>query len=637
MDHKKFRLQLLVATVAALALGTLLRSAPIDPVAWKPHPAQALQGELAPNQALLKVELLGEAEFEGPEDIAVDPLGQVYAGLADGRIVRLSETGIVETIAQTGGRPLGLDWDNEGNLVVADAGRGLLRVTPHGEIEQLADRAEGQPFLLCDDVDVASDGRIYFSDASDRFQAQDYLLDLLEGRPHGRLLRYDPATKRVEVLARDLHFANGVALSLAEDFVLINETWRYRVQRYWLQGPKAGTLEPWIEGLPGFPDGISSNGRGVFWLAIPSLRKPIADRMAPWPIARRALSRLPRSWWPQPERYGLVLALDEQGQVLASYHDPTGERVSAVTSVEEAFGALWLGKLSGKGLARLPLPEPPGTAPRMAVTIDDLPGLSWGPRDPLQANQALLATLRQHGVTATGFVNCDRGRQDILRRWLEAGMELGNHQAAHDNLNKTPPETWLQGVYRCTDALTALTGLAPVHFRYPYLFNGPTPAIRDQVRAAVEASGLTVAPVSIDNHEWKLAQLYAQALSEGDEASAAQLAEAFAGHILRTTHHFQALARARLGRDIAHVLLLHDTALDADQLGPALESLQQEGFQFIPLSEALQDPVYALPNDYRGKWGISWLYRIPPAMDEHPWLGQEWRRLFDDEGGFLPP
>src|SRR5690606_20170232 len=121
--------------------------------------------------------------------------------------------GQVETFVSTGGRPLGMDFDAGGNLIVADAYKGLLRIDPAGKIEVLASEAEGVPFAFTDDLDIASDGRIYFTDASSRFQQPDYLLDLLEGRPYGRLMVHDPASGQTEVLLKDLYFANGVALS----------------------------------------------------------------------------------------------------------------------------------------------------------------------------------------------------------------------------------------------------------------------------------------------------------------------------------------------------------------------------------------------------------------------------------------
>ncbi len=355
-------LKRIVAAAAALAavlvLALVLAPAPIDPAAYEPPAAPDLAGALAPNRDLRAAELLAVGQVRGPEDVAVDASGRIYAGTEDGRIVRVTLDGAggrVETFAETGGRPLGLHFDGGGNLIVADGVKGLLTVDPGGRVATLTTEAAGEPFGFADDLDVAADGRIYFSDASSRFGPGAYLYDLLEARPHGRLLCYDPSTGDTEVLLDGLYFANGIALSRNEDFVLVNETYRYRITRYWLAGPRAGTSEVFADNLPGFPDGVSSNRRGTFWVALFTVRNPLMDRLHPRPFAKRLLSQLPRFLWPKPAPYGLVLAVDEEGRIRRSLHDPGGERVLEVTSAEEAGGFLYLGNLSRDRIARLEL------------------------------------------------------------------------------------------------------------------------------------------------------------------------------------------------------------------------------------------------------------------------------------------
>ncbi len=353
------RLTAAAAVLAAAMLVFLLIPSPIEPLAWEPAAPPPLAGVLAPNRALTATEHLAAGAVEGPEDVAVDAAGRVYGGCIDGRIVRVTpgpgggET--VETFADTGGRPLGLHFDAAGRLIVADAVKGLLAIDPEGRIEVLATAARDSPFGFTDDLDVATDGRIYFSDASSRFGPDHYLYDLLEARPHGRLLRHDPATGLTEVLLDDLYFANGIALSASEDFVLVNETYRYRITRYWLEGEKAGTSDIFIDNLPGFPDGVSGNRRGTFWLALYTLRNPQADRLHRQPFLKRQLTKLPNFLWPQPETYGLVLALDENGSVRRSLHDPEGGTMANITSAEEAGGHLYFGTLYGSWIGRLKL------------------------------------------------------------------------------------------------------------------------------------------------------------------------------------------------------------------------------------------------------------------------------------------
>lgn len=337
--------------IAAALLGGLLilffaAPAPVDPLPFEPEAPPELQGAFAPNTALRSTELLAEGEVRGPEDIAVDARGRIYGANEDGTIVRLDhEGGNLETFANTGGRPLGLAWGADGRLLVADAAKGLLAIDASGVIETLSTEADGVPFRFTDDLDVASDGKVYFSDASSRFDHHHYLHDLLEARPWGRLLVYDPADGSTTMLLDDLYFANGIALSENEDFVLVNETYRYRITRYWLTGPKAGTSDIFIDNLPGFADGVSANRRGTFWVALFTVRNPTVDRLHPSPFLKRTIAKLPKFLWPKPAPYGLVMALDESGRIVRTLHDPGGQVVQGITSVEEVDGHLYFGNL----------------------------------------------------------------------------------------------------------------------------------------------------------------------------------------------------------------------------------------------------------------------------------------------------
>lgn len=351
---KKF-LGLVVLLVAALAVYLAFTPSPIDPLAWTPPKAPPMTGVMEPNDTLMKAELLAQGQIVGPEDTAVDSQGQVFAGLDDGRIVRIGDDGKAQTFVETGGRPLGLAFDQAGNLIVADAWKGLLQIDPQGKIRVLTDSADGVPFAFTDDLDIASDGRIYFSDASSRFHQPDYILDLLEARPHGRLLRYDPATGKTETLLKDLYFANGVALSQHEDFVLVNETYRYRITRYWLKGEKAGQHDVLIDNLPGLPDNLASDRSGTFWVALPSPRKADADVIQQMPWLKRQLTKLPRAVLPKPVPYGLVIQVNEKGEILRSLHDTSGQHLRMVTSAKPVNGVLYLGSLENDRIGRLPI------------------------------------------------------------------------------------------------------------------------------------------------------------------------------------------------------------------------------------------------------------------------------------------
>lgn len=342
-----------------LLVGLYLAAWPVEarPAAWDPPDPPAMEGPLAPNRALAEARVLLADVGTGPEAVVFDDEGNLYTGFEDGRIVRVDPPdGEPDVYADTGGRPLGMAFDRAGNLLVADAERGLLSVAPDGNVRVLAHQAGGVAFGFTNDVDVARDGRVYFTDSSDRFGYDRVMTDILEHGGRGRFMRYDPGAGVVEVLMENLQFANGVALSGDDDFVLICETGSYRVHRYWLSGPRAGSGEVFLDNLPGFPDNVTRGEDGLFWVALASPRNELLDALAPRPSIRRLLLRLPSWMRPGPERYGHVLGVDDAGTLVHSLQDPTGD-VAHVASAREHGGRLYLGTYRDPALRVVPVPR----------------------------------------------------------------------------------------------------------------------------------------------------------------------------------------------------------------------------------------------------------------------------------------
>ncbi|MEW9898142.1 SMP-30/gluconolactonase/LRE family protein [Chitinivorax sp. PXF-14] len=349
-----------IVIAALLAGAAYLLAWPVNvvPQAWTPPPAPALAGPYAPNHALSGAHRIAVGGHGVPEDIAFGPDGLLYAGAADGSIVRMKPDGsALQVLANTGGRPLGLRFDAAGRLIVADADKGLLAVTPDGKVATLSTEAEGRRFGLPDDLDIGADGTIYFSDASDRFPLSDYESDLIEHGGNGRLLAYDPKTGQTRVLLKGLYFANGVAVSPDQRFVLVVETGEYRLTRYWLTGPKAGTSDVFADNLPGVPDGVLSNGRDTFWVSLPTPRLADLDRLLPYPAIRKIVARLPKAVQPKPKPMGFVLGLDLAGKVTHNLQDPDGRAYSTITNVVEHDGKLWFGSLDQPAVGVVSLME----------------------------------------------------------------------------------------------------------------------------------------------------------------------------------------------------------------------------------------------------------------------------------------
>jgi len=262
-------------------------------------------------------------------------------------------------------------------------------------------------------------------------------------------------------------------------------------------------------------------------------------------------------------------------------------------------------------------------APRhVAITFDDLPGVS------LQStvanldviNARLLATLRIERVPTVGFVN-ERGvdvdgerdaRGAILRRWLDAHMELGNHTFSHPDLNTMPADAYQVDILkgeRVTRQLLAARGQTLRWFRHPFTHTGPTAVIRAQIDGFLGAHGYLVAPFTIEAADYAFAAVYERAVLAKDEASADKAMAAYLATIDARVAFYESLAADTFGREIQQVLLVHVNRLNADVMPELLRRLRARGYSWISLSEALKDEAYATADGYIGSKGPSWLHR----------------------------
>ncbi|WP_270166888.1 SMP-30/gluconolactonase/LRE family protein [Paenibacillus sp. SYP-B4298] len=357
-----------LSLLGLLVLGVLvfmLLPSPIEPAHWvAPTPPSFDQpGPWKQNDKLSSAQLVTDAP-QFPEFITFDEEGQLYTGDSDGKIYKVSfdaqgNPQDTQLFADTNGTPNGLEFDANGNLIVADVKRGLLSIHPSGSIEVLADEVDGTPIYLANELAIAKDGTIYFTDTSNYGRVT--FREIAENKPHGRLLKYDPKTKQTSVLLENLYFANGVALSADEDFVLVAETYHYQLTRYWLTGPKKGTTDIFADNLAGFPDNITRDEQGHFWVGIFTTRLSFVDQMHSNPWLARTMAKLPESLLSgasAPEKHGLAVELSPQGELIGSWHDPQGKLYGVTTAVNHN-GYLYLGTAPGgsTGVYRVPLHE----------------------------------------------------------------------------------------------------------------------------------------------------------------------------------------------------------------------------------------------------------------------------------------
>jgi len=345
--------------VGLLLLYLFFWPVPVDPVAWQAPHDLGLVDPFAANDRLRRARLIGLGPHEGPEDIARGPDGLVYTGTNDGKIIRFNVNGSgVQVFADAGGRPLGLEFDAAG-LYVANAHSGLQRVSRGGTVEILVDEFAGEPIVYANDVAVATDGVVYFSDASAKYGAsisggsyEASLLDIMEHGGHGRVFAHDTVSGDTTIVVDGLNFANGVAVSDDQRYLMISETGAYRVLRHWLRGPKAGETEVVIDNLPGFPDNINNGLNGRFWIGLVAPRNKLLDDMSGRPWLRKLVQRLPAGVRPKAEPSSHVIAISGDGDVLMNLQD-TAARLPALTGVYESRDALWLSSLFGNQIGRL--------------------------------------------------------------------------------------------------------------------------------------------------------------------------------------------------------------------------------------------------------------------------------------------
>ena len=350
----------ILALLILLLLYLLFWPVPVSPLAWDAPQYRGLVDPFAPNAQLSLARPVSIGNYEGPEDIAGGKDGYLYASTQGGRIIRFRGNGSdLSVFADVGGRPLGLEFDAQGNLYVANAPLGLQKISPDGSIETLVAEVDGQEISYADDLAVAADGRVFFSDASSKFHPKNAggsydasLLDILEHGGHGRIFEYSPSMKQTKIIMDGLNFANGVAISDDQQYLIVIETGHYRVWRYWLEGPEAGEAEVILDNLPGFPDNVNNGLNGKFWIGLVAPRIEMLDDLSDSPFIRKIVQRLPASFRPKALPSSHVIAITGDGQVLMNLQDTT-MKYPALTGVFETSQSLYLTTLFGSQFGRL--------------------------------------------------------------------------------------------------------------------------------------------------------------------------------------------------------------------------------------------------------------------------------------------
>jgi ribose transport system permease protein len=309
------------------------------------------------NNKLKGVEAIGLGELDGPEDMVVDWEDNLYCGSRLGDIIRFFPPDYKrsEIFAHIGGTPLGMACDAKGVIYSCVAGMGLYKITPDPDrqVIKLSDETNRSPFSiiddsrlrLADDLDIAPDGRIFFSEATIRYEVYHWMVDALEARGNGRIICYDPKDGSSRTVLPNLQLPNGICVERNGQSLLFAETWGCRITRWWFDGPKKGTKEIVIGNLPGYPDNINRASDGTYWCALTGMRSAVFDLAMRMPKFRRrmVLKVAPDEWLYPNMNTGCVIKFDDKGNVLDVLWDLGGAAHPMLTSIREHKGHLFLG------------------------------------------------------------------------------------------------------------------------------------------------------------------------------------------------------------------------------------------------------------------------------------------------------
>jgi ribose transport system permease protein len=324
-------------------------------------------GPFEQNDKLRDVSLIGLERIEAPEDVILDRNDVLYAGSRHGDIIRFFPPDYerMEVFAHIGGQPLGMAFDRQDNLYVCIGGMGLYRVNPDGAVEKATDETNRSVYSvnddsrlrLADDLDITDDGLIFFSEATVRYEMDEWPVDGLEARGNGRIICYDTKTGATHTALRGLKFPNGVAVASDGQSILFAETFGCSVKRYWFAGPKKGAVEVVMDNLPGYPDNINLASDGNYWLALVGMRSPSLDLAWKMPgFRKRMAKRVPIDEWLFPNiNTGCVVKFNEQGKILESFWDLKGVNHPMITSMREHRGYLYLGGIANNRIGRFKL------------------------------------------------------------------------------------------------------------------------------------------------------------------------------------------------------------------------------------------------------------------------------------------
>jgi len=261
---------------------------------------------------------------------------------------------------------------------------------------------------------------------------------------------------------------------------------------------------------------------------------------------------------------------------------------------------------------------------QVCFTIDDMPLVTYGISDTVYQKglmDKLITGLTANKIPAMGFVNeiklykngtLNPFQVQLLKSWLDAGLELGNHTFSHLDYNSLSAVDFFREIIkgeRVTKELMRKAGKELMYFRHPFLHAGNSKARSDSLNQFLAEHGYTVAPVTIDDEDYMFAAAYKKAHDKNDAKLMKQIGTDYINYMEQKILYFERQSIALFGRHIKQVLLIHASALNSDYIDALAKLFIRLNYNFISLQSALEDEAYKTPITVYGNWGISWIDR----------------------------
>lgn len=341
-----------IVFIIAIAM-LLIKSCAIHPQTWTPKEKPQFTGTFALNDVLKNASIVHLNSWHGPEDFAFDNDGNLYTGVhkgasefSPGAILKISPRGKVEEYLKTEAWVTGLEFDAQGNLIALMNGVGLVQINQQKEMKVLVDKdANGNKILMGSGLKITSDGNIYFANISSEAKTTNKYLNklFLELKPTGGVYVFDPKSKITTTLSKGNYFANGLEIAKDESYLLVSETSKYRILKYWLKGAKKGTSEVFLDNLPGFPNNISRRENGNYWIGFTTKRNDQLDAMHSKKGMKKFVYGLPAFVQPKAEKFGMILEVSATKKIIRALFDTDGSVIPEAGAIIEKNNILYIG------------------------------------------------------------------------------------------------------------------------------------------------------------------------------------------------------------------------------------------------------------------------------------------------------